>query len=599
MNEKKYKKLVTEFYRCINQDEVKNALEYNRPAQIVDAMQDILEKAISKSAMGCYNGLPHYFTGRKYESLSKDEFVTLVNDIMRKCGVPNGCYARVEGMARFLRLCVKRELRINPNILVMKNCVFDISTRKTYKFNKKYVQVTAMDFDYNEHEYPILWQKFLDRVLPDKTLQKILQEFLGSLFVQRCDTKTEKVLILKGAGANGKSVIFETVVGILGRENITHYSLGALVKKSNEQLHNIACINGKSLNYCSEIQTGRLSNEEADTLKHLISREPIPARQLFGKAYTAYDIPPMMTNANRMPYLNDWSEGMRRRLIVIPFDESIPEGEQDPQLAIKLRAEYPGILNWMLAGRNRFIAQGYKYSHSSIVDDIAEDCQAETSPVIQFMLEKNYRKEPKKDDDDPIPRWVEARKLYIEYGRWCIANNQEAETERKFGAILIDNGYFRKRSSDGNLYRVYVKRKVLPAEYKNKTPKATARGIKELAHWCNETPALINSLMKKGLLEDTFYKEGFYYIFDIEKVQKIVRRYHRKEKKKMAAERTSDGLKYERKVFNARMRSKKEPFRKYGAVPHKSTENIIYVTDDFNYDLHKDNYESFIKEHTI
>lgn len=76
------------------------------------------------------------------------------------------------------------------------------------KFNKKYKQTTQLNFDYNPDEHPYYWTEiFLDRVLPDSVSQRVLQEFMGAIFIDRRKVKLEKMLILYGAGSNGKSVI--------------------------------------------------------------------------------------------------------------------------------------------------------------------------------------------------------------------------------------------------------------------------------------------------------------------------------------------------------------------------------------------------------
>jgi putative DNA primase/helicase len=66
----------------------------------------------------------------------------------------------------------------------------------------------------------------------------------------------------------------------------------------------------------------------------------------------------LMIWANDRPAISDRSNGIWRRLLYLPFRVAIPDAEQDRQLAEKLRAEMPGILNWALAGRQRLHSQG-------------------------------------------------------------------------------------------------------------------------------------------------------------------------------------------------------------------------------------------------
>ena len=53
---------------------------------------------------------------------------------------------------------------------------------------------------------------------------------------------------------------------------------------------------------------------------------------------------------NHKPGLRSVDEAIRRRLNLIPFTVTIPPAERDPDLAEKLKAEWPGILAWAIVG---------------------------------------------------------------------------------------------------------------------------------------------------------------------------------------------------------------------------------------------------------
>lgn len=225
-------------------------------------------------------------------------------------------------------------------------------------------------------------------MLPDEGWQHVFQEFLGSIFIDRRTAKIETMLVLRGSGSNGKSVVFETIMGILGRDNVSNFGIGALIT-GTERKKNIAYINGKRLNYCSEIQALEIGRD-SDVLKSLISGEPTEARPMYGDNFTAYDIPLLMANANQMPYLKDWSYGMKRRICILPFEIEIPIARQRKSLARDLEREYSAIFNWILEGRDRFISNGYKLSENKKLDKVMDEYQAESSTVMKFMYQMNY-----------------------------------------------------------------------------------------------------------------------------------------------------------------------------------------------------------------
>jgi putative DNA primase/helicase len=55
-------------------------------------------------------------------------------------------------------------------------------------------------------------------------------------------------------------------------------------------------------------------------------------------------------SGNHKPRLRSVGLAMRRRVNMIPFAVTIPQAERDPQLVEKLKAEWPGVLQWMIDG---------------------------------------------------------------------------------------------------------------------------------------------------------------------------------------------------------------------------------------------------------
>ena len=90
-----------------------------------------------------------------------------------------------------------------------------------------------LDFDYEPNAKAPMFEQYLNRVLPDEDSQKVLAEYMGYIFAK--GLKLEKVLILYGSGANGKSVFYEIINALLGSENVSSYSLDELTKENSYQ----------------------------------------------------------------------------------------------------------------------------------------------------------------------------------------------------------------------------------------------------------------------------------------------------------------------------------------------------------------------------
>ena len=154
-------------------------------------------------------------------------------------------------------------------------------------------------------------------------------------------------MLLYGTGANGKSVFFEVVNALLGSNNVSSYSLQSL---TNENGYYRAMIANKLVNYASEIN-GKL---ETAIFKQLVSGEPVEARLPYGEPMTITNYAKLIFNCNELPKDVEQSNAYFRRFLIIPFDTTIPEQQQDKELSKKIiSSELSGVFNWVLQGLNR------------------------------------------------------------------------------------------------------------------------------------------------------------------------------------------------------------------------------------------------------
>ena len=284
-----------------------------------------------------------------------------------------------------------------------------------------------------------MFDKYLGRVVPDADCRKVLAEYLGYIFIN--NLKLEKALILYGSGANGKSVFFEIVNAILGDENICSYSLQNLTKYDSYQR---AELSNKLLNYASEIN-GKL---EASIFKQLVSGEPVEARQIYGKPFVMRDYGKLMFNCNELPKEVEQTNAFFRRFIIIPFNQTIPESEQDPEMAKKIIAsELSGVFNWLLDGLRRVLAQR-KFTQSEMVQDQVDAYRRESDSVAMFIEEEGYS--PAIDD------FVFLKALYGDYKTFCCDNGYKTCSIRTFSERIKMIGFLTERKTPGNV--VYAKK---------------------------------------------------------------------------------------------------------------------------------------------
>ncbi len=360
--------------------------------------------------MCLHHGIIFVFNGEFWKQLDRDELQWFLGCVAEKLGI-NEFTAILHSFKKQLFLQFmsqayfpKLEKRDDIVLINLMNGTYEISATdsRLKPFDKKDFLTFQLPFKYDPEARPELFLKYLDRVLPDKSCQYILAEYLGHLFISVKRLNLEKVLFLFGDGANGKSVFHNIVRALLGKEYVSSYSLEDL---SGEYYR--AMLGGKLVNYATEMS----SHLNSDTFKRLSSVEPIPARHPYGQPFVLEDYARLIFNCNSLPKDIEHTFAFFRRFMIIPFTVTIPESEMDRQLATKIITnELSGVFNWVLDGLNRLLEQN-KFTHSKLVEQQINQFEAESDNVKVFLEEYGYEKS--------LDRHISVKFLSDEYGEFC------------------------------------------------------------------------------------------------------------------------------------------------------------------------------------
>lgn len=294
----------------------------------------------------------------------------------------------------------------------------------------------VLPFAHNEHADAPLFQAYLNQVLPEPSTQAVVAEFIASCFVP--SLKLEKVLLLYGSGANGKSVFADIVGALLGPSNVSNYSLSNLAEE-----HNRAQIANKLLNFGSEINAGGIAR---DMFKLLASGEPVQARLKYGNPFVMTNYAKLAFNANTLPSDTEQSEAYFRRFVIIPFKVQIPEAQQDKGLAKRIIAnELPGVFAWVIAGLERLLQRG-NLSACAEAEALLLQYRRESDTVVQFIEEG--------DDGRYVPslcEYVKQEELYLRYRTFCSEGGFRPVSVRKFKERLEKIGFQTDKRNFGKI----------------------------------------------------------------------------------------------------------------------------------------------------
>jgi putative DNA primase/helicase len=332
----------------------------------------------------------------------------------------------------------------NVVLVNLKNGTFEISptNQRLRPPNRADFLTYQLPFEYNPNAKAPLFHAYLNTVQPDMDCQKVLAEYLAYVFIKSNTLKLEKTLLLYGTGANGKSVFFEIVNALLGKDNVCSYSLGSL---TDENGYHRAKLAGKLVNYSSEIN-GKL---EASIFKQLVSGEPVEARLPYQDPFIMTDYAKLIFNCNELPKDVEQSHAFFRRFIIVPFKVTIPDNEQDKQLSQKIiKAELSGVFNWVLEGLKRLLTQKNFTDCAAIRGEI-DQYKKQSDSVQMFLEDENYVK--------AANEFTPMKDVYYYYKMYCTDNTFRVCSSKTFGERLRNIGYQTEKKNIGQV--VYLKQR--------------------------------------------------------------------------------------------------------------------------------------------
>ncbi len=273
------------------------------------------------------------------------------------------------------------------------------------------------------------WRAFLERVTAgDRSLQDYLQRVAG--YCLTGSVSEHALFFLYGTGGNGKGVFVSTLVGLMG-----DYARTAPIEIFHASKHDrhpteLAMLRGARLVVANETEEGARLAEAR--IKMLTGGDRIAARFMRGDFFEFAPSFKLMIVGNHKPSLRSVDEALRRRLHLIPFLETISVDERDPDLADKLKAEWPGILQWAIDGCMAWREQGLA-PPEAVTGATTAYLQSE-DVLAEWLAEAECAE-----------AWSETALLFENWRAWCERAGEYAGTKRKLSERLEARGFVAKK----------------------------------------------------------------------------------------------------------------------------------------------------------
>lgn len=388
------------------------------------------------------HGKVYIFNGEWWSGIEASEFRTFLGEAAVKMGVEKFTAMHYTFREHLIRqfLSISSVTKSHDPEAVMINLKNGTLVVKGTKLGVKKPDPNdfityQLPFELDTEAFCPIFLDYLNRVLPNEKHQDIISEYLGYLFMKTSTMKLEKALLLYGTGANGKSVLFDIVNALLGgSNNVSNHSLQNL---TNENGYYRAMIGDKLVNYASEVN----GHMDTSMFKKLVSGEPVDARLPYCEPFILTDYAKLIFNCNELPTSVENTNAFYRRFLIIPFEVTIPEEEQDKQLAQKIiKNELSGVFNWVLCGIFRLIKQK-NFTQCESVDEMLKQYKYENNTLALFFDDMEY--------EESLEETTRLIDLYNEYKTYCLNANYRPLTYRKFSQELRNHGISTVRRNYG------------------------------------------------------------------------------------------------------------------------------------------------------
>lgn len=266
----------------------------------------------------------------------------------------------------------------------------------------------------------------------DVELVSYFQQVAG--YVLSGYTAWDLFFILWGSGSNGKSTLMEILSAVLGQDLSHQINPEELMaQKYARHTTELAALRGKRLVTAVETNQGRRINESL--IKALSGGDPIRARFMNKDSFEFVPSLKLFISTNHKPTIRDASDGMRRRLRLIPFNARFDGEKRDLNLADTLKSEAEGILAWAVRGAVN-AAKGEPAVPACV--RLASDTYLTEQDTIGQFFEQCCE-----SWDHAIVGKAELHRAYVAW------TGGKCESQREFGNHLSERGFTGARAKGG------------------------------------------------------------------------------------------------------------------------------------------------------
>lgn len=379
------------------------------------------------------NNVLHIYKDGIYVDKQRDIEIAMILHI------PELTQSRRREVLTYLELVAEYKEMSTPNYMAIGNGIYDFQNDELEEYNPEVIIKNRVPVNFQADVYDPTVDGTLNKICcQDPELRMLLEEVVGYLLLRR--NELGKFFVLTGTGSNGKSTFIDMLKFFLKPENYSSIALGEI-----NQRFKTAEVFGKLANLGDDISGQYI--QETDVLKKLVTGETVTAERKGKDPFQFESYAKLVFSANDMPRINDLSDGLKRRLVIVPFNAkfSDTDADFDPYISDKLQSDSAMryLLRIGIEGLKRVLAAN-KFTKPDVVKQALALYEVDNNPLLGFLEEY-----PRIENEL-------VRDVYLRYDLWCRQCNLKPLSRPAFGRELSKHGYKSKPARiNGEMCRIY------------------------------------------------------------------------------------------------------------------------------------------------
>lgn len=320
-----------------------------------------------------------------------------------------------------LQFSIDKAYKAQEYLINFKNGVYNLLTGEFTTDRSAWIFDYVLNVNYveqcTEKDCPI-FMRFIKTSAGIENMDCIL---ISTGFAISSLTNVKKAVFLIGESDGGKSTYLRLIESAVSPELVSNINFQQLSSG-----YFVMQLLGKKINISYDNSSKAMDNEQQ--FKSIVANERISARALRENPVQFVPTAKLFFASNKPYTYKNPDLALYRRMILIPFEYSIPPEEQDKELLMKLEQERDVVFSLAARTLKEFVESGYDFKMSPKAQAYLESRIAALNSVDGFLDDRTVVDEAGS---------VSTAALYDAYKLWCAENALDPVDKAEFKESVL------------------------------------------------------------------------------------------------------------------------------------------------------------------